>query len=651
MAIINNSNKGIFNQERTAYKPFQYPWAYEAYKAQNSMHWIPDEITFEEDKRDWDKRLTEDEKSFLTQIFRFFTQGDIDVAGAYIERFMPTFKHPELRMMMSSFAAMEAVHIDAYSQLMDTVGMADSEYEAFLEYEEMANKHEYITDLKDNVSATSLAKQIAVFSAFTEGLQLFSSFVMLLNFPRQGKMKGMGKVIEWSVRDECYSDDTDILTENGFKLFKDLQPNERVAQYNQETGEISYVVPSRYVQNDDHKELIHFYNEKGGVDLLVTPNHGMPYTYRDTKAGTVQHCKLNASEFKPSYRNKLPVSGHSTAIGREFTAEDALLVALQADGSIPKGEYRNGNHSGYRRCTFSFAKKRKIDRLAELAKASDWDYHISYGKDSRGQSNSTLDVPKGLATKLFRDWVNPSEVSAEWAASFIEELIHWDGHDVEGKGETIYYSSTEEDNVSLIQELCVVAGYKASRSVQGDSRKDTYKDVHRMWLKRNVTEVPTGAVKKEVVPYNGTVYCVTVPEGNIVTRRNGRVCISGNSLHVESMIKLFQEIIREYPEIWTDEFKGELYQVCRDMVELEDKFIDLAFEEGGIEGLTPEEVKEFIRHIADRRLLQLGLKPNYGIKDNPLPWYDEMLSAVTHTNFFENRVTEYSKGTLKGEWE
>ena len=320
-------------EDRTTYKPFQYPWAYEAYKTQHSMHWIPDEITFEEDKRDWDKKLSPEEKSFLTQIFRFFTQGDIDVANAYIENFMPVFKHPELRMMMLSFGAMEAIHIDAYSQLMDTVGMEDSEYSAFMSYTEMANKHNYIQSAgallatehgREDWEVRCRAKQIAVFSAFTEGLQLFSSFVMLLNFPRHGKMKGMGKVIEWSVRDE--------------------------------------------------------------------------------------------------------------------------------------------------------------------------------------------------------------------------------------------------------------------------------------------------------------------------------------TLHVESMIKLFQEIINEYPEIWTDEFKGELYQVCRDMVELEDAFIDLAFNEHDMEGLTADEVKLFIRHIADRRLLQLGLKPNYGVKENPLPWYDEMLSAVTHTNFFENRVTEYSKGTLQGNW-
>ena len=84
------------------------------------------------------------------------------------------------------------------------------------------------------------------------------------------------------------------------------------------------------------------------------------------------------------------------------------------------------------------------------------------------------------------------------------------------------------------------------------------------------------------------------------------------------------------------------------MVELEDKFIDLAFEQGGIRGLEPKDVKKYIRYIADRRLLQLSLKANYKVKDNPLDWLDWILNGVEHTNFFENRATEYNKGTVTG---
>jgi ribonucleoside-diphosphate reductase beta chain len=114
------------------------------------------------------------------------------------------------------------------------------------------------------------------------------------------------------------------------------------------------------------------------------------------------------------------------------------------------------------------------------------------------------------------------------------------------------------------------------------------------------------------------------------------------------MIKLFKTLIKENPKVWTDKFKKTIYQTARDMVELEDKFIDLAFEMGGIRGLTPDEVKKYIRYIADRRLLQLSLKPNYGVKDNPLGWLEWVLNGVEHANFFENRATEYNKGTTTG---
>ncbi len=337
MSILDNRNH---------YRPFDHPWAYEAWEKQQQIHWFAKEVPMADDKRDWDTKLSPEEKYLLTQIFRFFTQADIDVASAYRNIFLPQFNKPELTMMLASFANMEGVHIDAYSQLIETVGMPESEYKAFLEYEEMVAKHDYVQnfeydahlgvgwrynpatdahDTRDERGLEALAKCIAVFSAFTEGLQLFSSFAILLNFTRFGKMKGMGTIITWSIRDE--------------------------------------------------------------------------------------------------------------------------------------------------------------------------------------------------------------------------------------------------------------------------------------------------------------------------------------TLHVNSMIRVFREVINEYPEIWTDDFKKELYDICRKMVDLEDKFIDLAFGVGGIEGLEKEEVKLYVRYIADRRLLQLGLKANYLIADNPLPWIDDIINSVEHVNFFEGRVTEYSKGTLKGEWD
>ena len=307
---------------REYYKPFEYPWMFDYYFQQNQMHWFPEDVPLHGDVKDW-LELSTEEKNLLTQIFRLFTQSDVDVSTGYVDRYMKIFKKPEARMMMGAFNNMESIHQHAYSLLLDTVGMPEVEYKAFAEYEAMSDKHEYINDVKvTKGDKQSIAKALAIYSGFTEGLQLFSSFIILLNFPRFGKMKGMGQIITYSIRDE--------------------------------------------------------------------------------------------------------------------------------------------------------------------------------------------------------------------------------------------------------------------------------------------------------------------------------------SLHVEAMTKLFKEFIQENIDIWTDDFKKEIYQACRDMVALEDRFLDLVFEMGDIDGLSKEDMRKYIRYIADRRLLQLGLKPNYNIKDNPIPWLDEVL-GVEHQNFFEGRATSYMKAGLRGD--
>ncbi len=278
-----------------------------------------------EDVNDWKKKLTETEKFFLTNIFRFFTQGDIDVAGGYVTNYLPFFPQPEVRMMLLGFAAREALHIAAYSHLIESLGMPEITYKQFLEYESMRDKHDYITELAGvERSKDSIATSIAAFSAFTEGMQLFSSFIMLLNFPRHGRMKGMGQIVTWSIVDETQ--------------------------------------------------------------------------------------------------------------------------------------------------------------------------------------------------------------------------------------------------------------------------------------------------------------------------------------HAEGMIKLFRTYIEENPELWNDELKGKIYTIAERMVELEDKFIELSFSMGPMQNLTEEEVKKYIRYIADRRLISLGLKGIFKVKKNPLLWVEGMINAPTHTNFFENRSTDYAKGALSGTW-
>ena len=123
------------------------------------------------------------------------------------------------------------------------------------------------------------------------------------------------------------------------------------------------------------------------------------------------------------------------------------------------------------------------------------------------------------------------------------------------------------------------------------------------------------------------------------------------TIHCEGMVRLFREFCEEHPKIVTDEFKSAIYQMFRDAVKLEDKVIELAFEMGDIEGLCQGEVKDYIRYIANRRLIQLGLKSNWKhLKENPIPWLDWIINGDSFKNFFEGTVTDYNASGMEGEW-
>jgi len=188
-------------EARKTYKPFEYPWAYDFWKRQQQIHWMPEEVPLGEDCKDWATNLNDRERNLLTQIFRFFTQSDVEVNDNYMERYGRVFKPTEVKMMLAAFSNMETIHIAAYALLLETIGMPESEFSAFLEYDALKAKHDYMQKFGVD-SEADIARTLAMFGGFTEGLQLFASFAMLMNFPRFNKMKGMGQIVSWSVRDE-----------------------------------------------------------------------------------------------------------------------------------------------------------------------------------------------------------------------------------------------------------------------------------------------------------------------------------------------------------------------------------------------------------------------------------------------------------------
>lgn len=196
------------------YKPFFQPWAVDITKKHEEIHWTEDEADLSEDVNDWKLKLTSQEKEFITHILRLFTQGDVQVGQNYYDYLIPKFKNNEVRVMLGSFANREGTHQRAYALLNDTLGLPDEEYHRFLEYKEMSDKIEFMQN-NDVNSQSGIALALAK-GVLNEGVALFASFVMLLNFQRFGKMKGMGTVVEWSIRDET------VHVEGGARLFKEF---------------------------------------------------------------------------------------------------------------------------------------------------------------------------------------------------------------------------------------------------------------------------------------------------------------------------------------------------------------------------------------------------------------------------------------------
>lgn len=245
---------GLLTQ-RVGYKPLKYPWAHDMWKKQQQVHWMPEEVPMGPDVNDWQNNLTDAERNLLMQIFRFFTQADIEVQDNYMERYGRVFKPTEVKMMLAAFANMETIHIDAYALLLETIGMPESEFGAFLEYEALRDKHDYMGQFGVETPA-DVARTMAMFGGFSEGLQLFASFAMLMNFPRHNKMKGMGQIVSWSIRDES------LHCEGIIKLYH---------TFNQETGAVTKSVADDIIDCcktviDMEDKFIDLAFELGGVE-------------------------------------------------------------------------------------------------------------------------------------------------------------------------------------------------------------------------------------------------------------------------------------------------------------------------------------------------------------------------------------------------
>ena len=327
------------------YKPFRYPWAYDFWKKQQQVHWMPEEVPLGEDLKDWAVKLNDKERNLLTQIFRFFTQSDVEVQDNYMERYGRVFKPTEVKMMLASFANMETIHIAAYALLLETIGMPETEFSAFMEYEAMKAKHDYMQTFGVETNA-DICRTLAMFGGFTEGLQLFASFAMLMNFPRFNKMKGMGQIVSWSIRDESLHCDGIIKLYHAFnketgavtKAVADdivdcckhvVGLEDRFIDLAFEAGDVQGMVP------DDIKQYIRFVADWRLRQLQLPEVYGVkenPLPWLQSLLSGVEHA--NFFEARATEYSKAATKGQWHGADGVWTSFDEMMKKRSAE-SIP----------------------------------------------------------------------------------------------------------------------------------------------------------------------------------------------------------------------------------------------------------------------------------------------------------------------------
>ena len=189
----------MITEPRHFYKPFEYQEAFNFYKDQHRAHWLADEVPLASDLNDWLQKLNESEKNLIGNILKSFAQTEVHVNDYWSTKVSIWFPKPEIQAMARVFADFESIHAEAYARLNEELGLDN--FAAFMEDEASKNKIDRLIEVPGD-TIEEKAVSLTIFSAFTEGVNLFSSFAILMSFQLRNLMKGTGQIVEWSVRDE-----------------------------------------------------------------------------------------------------------------------------------------------------------------------------------------------------------------------------------------------------------------------------------------------------------------------------------------------------------------------------------------------------------------------------------------------------------------
>jgi ribonucleoside-diphosphate reductase beta chain len=204
---------GLFNQ-RVAYKPFEYPEYYtEGWLKQAQAFWLHTEIPMSGDVKDWNERLTPSEKNLVGNILLGFSQTECAVSDYWTQKVVGWFPKHEIQQMAMMFGSQETIHAVAYSYLNETLGLDD--FEAFLHDEATMQRFDNLVSY-DGTDRVGIARSLAIFSAFAEGVSLYSAFAVLYSFQLRNLLKGIGQQMKWSVRDES------LHSKMGCQLFRHM---------------------------------------------------------------------------------------------------------------------------------------------------------------------------------------------------------------------------------------------------------------------------------------------------------------------------------------------------------------------------------------------------------------------------------------------
>ena len=204
-------------EERVVYKPFEYPKAYDYWLKQQQAHWLHTEVPMAQDVTDWKSNMKDHEKNLIGGILKGFAETETIVNDYWSTLVTKWFRKPEIIMMGTTLGSSETIHAEAYSLLNEQLGLDN--FAEFMEDESTMAKIEALMEVRDSHEKPDWHKRavsLAIFSAFTEGVNLFSSFAVLLSFKMRNLLKGVGQIVEWSVRDES------LHSEAGCWLFRTL---------------------------------------------------------------------------------------------------------------------------------------------------------------------------------------------------------------------------------------------------------------------------------------------------------------------------------------------------------------------------------------------------------------------------------------------